>query len=83
MRLTRHRTVAVAAALTFSVTASAIPVNAAPVVDPIQKQINAHLNKYPGGMQISNTQLSYDKGALVLNFANSAPTATAPVLLPP
>ncbi|BCB91317.1 peptidase inhibitor family I36 protein [Phytohabitans suffuscus] len=66
---------AVAAGLVAASTAP--PANAVPPGDPIQQQINDHVRKYPGGTRIGNTQVSYDKGALVLNFDERPPSAAA------
>ncbi|WP_345535044.1 peptidase inhibitor family I36 protein [Phytohabitans rumicis] len=50
-----------------------VAVPAAPAADgAVQKQIDSHLLKYPGGKQINATEISYGDGMLVMTFVRSA-----------
>jgi hypothetical protein len=54
--------------IVFSVAVTAAP--AAGVA--VQKQIDSHLRKYPGGKQINATEISYGDDALVMTFVRPA-----------
>jgi hypothetical protein len=65
----RHAGVLTAMAAALMVLAVAVPSAAVPPsTTPVQAQINAHLAAYPGGRQISATEISYANGEFVMTF---------------
>ena len=74
----RHAGVLAAVVAALMVIALAMPSSAAPPsTSPLQAQINAHLAAYPGGTQISATEISYADGKFVMSFVPTGKSASA------
>jgi hypothetical protein len=74
----RHAGVLAAAVATLVAIVLAMPSAAAPPsTSPVQAQINAHLAAYPGGTQVSATEISYADGKFVMTFVTAGKSILA------
>ncbi|MFI6762537.1 hypothetical protein ACIBF5_25725 [Micromonospora sp. NPDC050417] len=81
-RWSRSVTVPMAIATIVATVVAAAPATAGPPEDalpsPVQGEIDRHLASYPGGRQISPTEVSYADGTFIIAFAPPSETTALP-----